>query len=92
MAFGSRIANLFKGAAATGSQVASTGMDIVKDGVRAQTQSAGFNSTVGNVSQSVQDGIDAGHQIAAMMQKLSLAAAQDSATKKAGEQVKSAAQ
>ncbi len=92
MGFLSRVINFFKGAASTGAQVGSTAATAVQNQIRASTQTAGFNSSVGNVSQSVQDGINAGHEIAALMQKLSLAAAEDSATKKAGEQVKSAAQ
>ncbi len=56
------------------------------------TQAAPFGQSTGAVSDSIQQGIDAGHEIAALMQQLSLAAAMDSATKKAGEQAKSAAQ
>jgi hypothetical protein len=56
------------------------------------TESVEFNPSTESVSNSINQGIQAGHEIAALMQRLSLAAAEDGATKKAGEQAKTAAQ
>ena len=88
----SRFLNFFRGVSNTASQVGSTAMDTAKSAVRTATENTNFGNSVSKVGNSVDAGITAGHEIAALMQKLSLAAAEDSATKKAGEQVKSAAQ
>lgn len=71
---------------------ASVAGNVVNQVHRTANEGAGFATAVGGVDQSIQQGIEAGHQIAALMQQLSLAAALDSAMKKAGEQVKTAAQ
>jgi uncharacterized protein with ATP-grasp and redox domains len=88
----SKIGNFFRGASQVATQVGASAMDSVKNQVAQQVTNNNAANTVGNVGNSVDVGITAGHEIAALMQKLSMAAAEDSATKKCGEQLKSAAQ
>jgi hypothetical protein len=88
----SKFGNFMRGVFSTGSQVGAATMDSAKTAIRTGVENTNFNNSVNKVGNSVDQGITAGHEIAALMQKLSLAAAEDSATKKAGEQVKSAAQ